>query len=117
MLIYVVCHLPALAMGQMVHPMTFTLMDSMTCISILDPRMDSGIYPTPEHLIPESDRLSRDSLPAFDPQRALTVSDVVWIMDRLTACEVRQPSPLPGLPPPLLNTEHLVISSLSGRLP
>ncbi|PWN20045.1 hypothetical protein BCV69DRAFT_294302 [Microstroma glucosiphilum] len=78
----------ALAMGQMVHPMTFTLMDSMTCISISDPRMDSGIYPTPQHLIPESDRIPRDDLPRFDPQRPLTVADLVWIMDRLTACEV-----------------------------
>lgn len=82
-----------LALGQMVHPPTFTLLDTMACISIGDPRMDSGIHPLPSSLVPEADRrddTAASSSATFNPYSSLTAQDVAWIMDRLTACEVRR---------------------------
>jgi hypothetical protein len=79
-----------LSLGQMVHPTSFTLMDSMACISIADPRMDSGIDPLPEDLIPVSDRTRFDEpIPDFNPHKALSLFEVTWVIDRLFACEVR----------------------------
>lgn len=63
----------------------------MACISIGDPRMDSGIYPLPKHLIPGSDRLDTPNGVASVPFNAgapLSIPDLLWIMDRLMACEV-----------------------------
>lgn len=76
--------------GQMVYSPDFTLMDSMAALQIMDPRMDSGMLPIPDHLIAEGDRLPLDShpLPCFDAEARLSAADVCWIMDRLLACEV-----------------------------
>lgn len=68
----------------------FSLMDSMAAVKIMDARMDSGMQlPTSE--LPESDRLDPTSAPSatseFDPFQPLTVPEVLWIMDRLLACE------------------------------
>lgn len=64
------------------------MVDSMACISINDPRMDSGVFPPPEELIPVADRLPADTVPAYSPHKPLTLEDVTWIADRLLACEV-----------------------------
>ncbi|CBQ70224.1 conserved hypothetical protein [Sporisorium reilianum SRZ2] len=76
--------------GQMVAVPNFTLMDSMAAVKIMDARMDSGME-LPASELPESDRLEETlALPAtsqFDPFEPLTVPDVLWIMDRLLACE------------------------------
>jgi hypothetical protein len=68
----------------------FTLMDAMAALQIMDPRMDSGIFPIPDHLIADTDRLPKDvtSVPTFDPHCELSAEDICWIMDRLLACEV-----------------------------
>lgn len=83
-----------LALGQMVHPPTFTLLDTMACIAIGDPRMDSGIHPLPSDLVPAADRRddASSSSTDFNPHDLLTAQDVAWIMDRLVACEVRKAS-------------------------
>lgn len=79
-----------LRLGQMVAVSNFTLMDSMAAVKVMDARMDSGMQ-LPLSELPESDRLdslSTSSLNvAFDPFQPLTVPDVLWIMDRLLACE------------------------------
>lgn len=81
--------LAGLALGQMVHPASFTLLDSMACISIGDPRMDSGVYPLPRDLIPESDRIATSSQTlTFNPHKALDVDETTWIIDRLASCHV-----------------------------
>ncbi|CDR88278.1 uncharacterized protein SPSC_03939 [Sporisorium scitamineum] len=76
--------------GQMVAVSNFTLMDSMAAVKIMDARMDSGME-LPASELPESDRLDETlALPVtnqFDPFQPLTVPDVLWIMDRLLACE------------------------------
>ena len=76
--------------GQMVAILDFSLMDSMAAVKIMDARMDSGME-LPASELPESDRLdptllipSADQFDAFEP---LTVADVLWIIDRLLACE------------------------------
>lgn len=74
--------------GEMVAVPDFTLMDSMAAVKIMDARMDSGMdLPVTE--LPESDRLdgTTESADDFDPFRPLTVPDLLWIMDRLLACE------------------------------
>ncbi|CAO1621504.1 unnamed protein product [Parajaminaea phylloscopi] len=79
-----------LYLGQMVHPTSFTLLDTMACISIGDPKMDSGIYPVPQDLVPDSDQVdvpSEDTLVTFNPHLSLSLQDVIWIVDRLLACE------------------------------
>ncbi|GAC93921.1 hypothetical protein PHSY_001489 [Pseudozyma hubeiensis SY62] len=80
----------ALRNGQMVAVPNFSLMDSMAAVKIMDARMDSGME-LPASELPESDRLdtadSQVSLEDFDPFKPLTVPDVLWIMDRLLACE------------------------------
>ena len=79
-----------LRLGQMVAISDFTLMDSMAAVKIMDARMDSGMK-LPESELPESDRLDarlQGSLSTeFDPFQPLTVADVLWIIDRLLACE------------------------------
>ncbi|CAO1619631.1 unnamed protein product [Sympodiomycopsis kandeliae] len=77
-----------LSLGQMVHPVSFTLQDSMACIAVGDPRMDSGVYPLPSDLIPESDRLDNTSRIEFNPHTSLNAEETIWIMDRLASCEV-----------------------------
>lgn len=77
--------------GQMAHAAGFTLLDSMGAIEIMDPRMDSGMFPVPADLVAECDRLSLErssSAPSFDPNANLSAADVCWIMDRTFACEV-----------------------------
>ncbi|KAJ9479847.1 hypothetical protein PHBOTO_003364 [Pseudozyma hubeiensis] len=80
----------ALRNGQMVAVPNFSLMDSMAAVKIMDARMDSGME-LPASELPESDRLDKAnrqvSLEEFDPFKPLTVPDVLWIMDRLLACE------------------------------
>ncbi|PWZ00837.1 Mak10-domain-containing protein [Testicularia cyperi] len=77
----------ALDHGQMVAVPNFTLMDSMAAIKIMDVRMDSGMALPPSGL-PEPDRLPGDCQAiAFDPFQTLSIDDVLWIMDRLFACE------------------------------
>ncbi|SPO43824.1 uncharacterized protein PSANT_01509 [Moesziomyces antarcticus] len=79
-----------LRLGQMVAVPHFTLLDSMAAVKILDARMDSGMQ-LPQSQLPESDRLDPSLLSQpqldFDPLRPLTPADVLWIMDRLLACE------------------------------
>lgn len=79
-----------LRLGQMVAVPHFTLLDSMAAVKILDARMDSGMQ-LPQSQLPESDRLDASILSQpqldFDPFRPLTPADVLWIMDRLLACE------------------------------
>lgn len=79
-----------LHLGQMLAVPNFTLMDSMAAVKIMDARMDSGME-LPVSELPESDRLENqtaEELTArFDPFRPLSVPDVIWIMDRLLACE------------------------------
>ncbi|SAM74745.1 uncharacterized protein UBRO_16816 [Ustilago bromivora] len=76
--------------GQMVAVPEFTLMDSMAAVKIMDARMDSGME-LPASELPESDRLDNSSPTTstadFDPFQPLDVADVLWIMDRLLACE------------------------------
>lgn len=76
--------------GQMVCSASFTLMDSMAALQIMDPRMDSGIYPIPPHLIADCDKFpQRDvTIPQFDPDARLSATEICWIMDRLLACEI-----------------------------
>jgi hypothetical protein len=68
----------------------FTLMDSMAALQIMDPRMDSGIFPIPDHLIADCDRLPLDSAGKlfFDPHAELSAEEICWIMDRLSAAEI-----------------------------
>ncbi|SPO25051.1 uncharacterized protein UTRI_01565_B [Ustilago trichophora] len=79
-----------LRLGQMVAISNFTLMDSMAAVKIMDARMDSGMD-LPASELPESDRLDNlskgASIAEFDPFQPLAVADVLWIMDRLLACE------------------------------
>lgn len=76
--------------GQMVAISDFTLMDSMAAVKVMDARMDSGMD-LPASELPESDRLDHNaantSTTEFDPFQPLDVADVLWIMDRLLACE------------------------------
>lgn len=68
----------------------FTLMDSMAALQMMDPRMDSGISPVPEHLIADCDRLPKGGTnnTSFDPQAELSAEEVCWIMDRLSSAEI-----------------------------
>ncbi|SPO22887.1 uncharacterized protein UTRI_01565 [Ustilago trichophora] len=79
-----------LRLGQMVAISNFTLMDSMAAVKIMDARMDSGMD-LPASELPDSDRLDNlsegVSIADFDPFQPLMVADVLWIMDRLLACE------------------------------
>jgi hypothetical protein len=72
----------------MVHTPELTLMDAMAAIQILDPRMDGGMKPMPDNLISPCDRLDPDTnqIP-FDINAPLNIDDVLWIMDRVSACE------------------------------
>lgn len=77
----------------MVHPIRFNLLDSMACISIGDPRLDSGVYPLPADLIPQSDRINDSCTSAsasddFNPHTPLDIEETIWIMDRLASCQV-----------------------------
>lgn len=68
-----------------------SLMDSMAALQIMDPRMDSGIYPIPPHLIADCDKfpqMNNVTMPPFDPSARLSATEICWIMDRLLACEV-----------------------------
>lgn len=76
--------------GQMVAVPKFSLMDSMAAVKIMDARMDSGME-LPASELPESDRLNAtfqlSDTHVFDPFKPLDVPDVLWIIDRLLACE------------------------------
>ncbi|ORZ15619.1 Mak10 subunit, NatC N-terminal acetyltransferase-domain-containing protein [Absidia repens] len=64
--------------GELIHLQSFTLFDAMGAIEIMDPRMDTGM-------------VIEDSEPKRSPyeiQQALSPSQVIWIMDRLLACEM-----------------------------
>lgn len=82
--------LPDLVPGQMVCIADFSLMDAMAALQIMDPRMDSGISPIPDHLIANTDRIPGDANkdPSFDPHFELSAEEICWMMDRLLACEV-----------------------------
>ncbi|KAJ1032366.1 hypothetical protein NDA16_000393 [Ustilago loliicola] len=62
----------------------------MAAVKIMDARMDSGME-LPASELPESDRLDGSSASTstadFDPFQPLNVADILWIMDRLLACE------------------------------
>ncbi|KAN0059684.1 N-alpha-acetyltransferase, non-catalitic subunit [Thecaphora frezii] len=76
-----------LQLGQMVTVPGFTLMDSMSAIQIMDARMDSGME-LPISEIPETDRIPDSQARLdYDVFQPLDGHDVIWIMDRLTACE------------------------------
>lgn len=67
----------------------FSLMDSMAALQLMDPRMDSGIFPIPLHLIASCDRVADGQhAPPFDPNACFSIADICWIMDRLWACEL-----------------------------
>ncbi|UZJ55007.1 hypothetical protein CBS101457_004327 [Exobasidium rhododendri] len=76
--------------GQMVSVPDLTLLDSMAALQIMDPRMDSGIFPLPDHLIAKGDRRPWEDITTstFEPHAPLSVEEVCWIIDRLMACEI-----------------------------
>lgn len=59
--------------------------------------MDSGIYPLPKELVPETDWLESDRfgpfVTSFDPTAHLSLRDLIWILDRILACEVSSAIP------------------------
>ncbi|KAF7723308.1 hypothetical protein EC973_002105 [Apophysomyces ossiformis] len=61
--------------GQLVHLKSFSLMDAMSAIEIMDPKMDTGMV------------IEKDKKP-FDVEKALEPTQLLWIMDRLLSCEV-----------------------------
>ncbi|PWN33578.1 uncharacterized protein FA14DRAFT_161357 [Meira miltonrushii] len=75
--------------GQMVSVPELTLMDAMAAIQILDPRVDGGMEPIPAQLMAQCDQVptQESSMHSFDVYAQLTVSDIIWIMDRMLACE------------------------------
>jgi hypothetical protein len=76
--------------GQMVCTPDLTLMDSMAALQIMDSRMDSGIFPIPNHLIAEGDQRPWEAVMASKPinRTRLSAEEICWVMDRLVACEV-----------------------------
>lgn len=75
--------------GQMVTVPELTLMDAMAAIQILDPRVDGGMEPIPAQLMAKCDQIptQESSMHSFDVYAQLTIADIVWIMDRVLACE------------------------------
>ncbi|KAL1920870.1 uncharacterized protein VTP21DRAFT_11505 [Calcarisporiella thermophila] len=62
--------------GQLIHPPSFSLFEAMSAIEIMDPKMDSGMV------------LKTDSeKEPFNPFELLTPSQVLFVVDKLTACE------------------------------
>jgi hypothetical protein len=66
--------------GELIHLQSFTLFDAMSAIEIMDPRMDTG-------MVVEGTE-SKGS--EYDIKQVLSPSQVLWIMDRLLACEVKR---------------------------
>lgn len=53
--------------------------------------MDSGVFPLPDDFVPECDRLpahTQVQRPHFSSSLPLKIEEVLWIVDRLVACEV-----------------------------
>ncbi|MCO5549625.1 hypothetical protein L7F22_003098 [Adiantum nelumboides] len=76
--------------GQMVSVPELTLMDAMAAIQILDPRVDGGMQPIPPQLMAKCDQLppaQGSSIHSFDVFAQLTTLDIIWMMDRILACE------------------------------
>lgn len=78
--------------GQMVSVPELTLMDAMAAIQILDPRVDGGMEPIPTQLMAKCDQISDEGIDStshscFEKYAQLTPKDLIWIMDRMLACE------------------------------
>ncbi|KAI8334017.1 Mak10 subunit, NatC N-terminal acetyltransferase-domain-containing protein [Chlamydoabsidia padenii] len=64
--------------GELVHLQSFTLFDAMSAIEIMDPRMDTGM------VMEDNESKGTD----YDINQMLSPSQVLWMMDRLLACEM-----------------------------
>ena len=69
--------------GQLIHLQSFTLFDAMSAIEIMDPKMDTGM------LLEEDEKNHKDDT-AFNVERILEPRELLWIMDRLLSCEVKE---------------------------
>ncbi|CEH12997.1 Glucose-repressible protein and related proteins [Ceraceosorus bombacis] len=112
----------------LVHSEGFALLDSMGAIEVMEPRMDSGIFPVPHALVAECDRpplslLGEDhTTPPFDVTAKLSAEEMCWVMDRLLACEAawHRGAPLSQTIFTCLYMHHLPLSrpiSLAASLP
>ncbi|KAG0189080.1 hypothetical protein DFQ28_003928 [Apophysomyces sp. BC1034] len=61
--------------GQLVHLRSFSLLDAMSAIEIMDPKMDTGMVVETEKKL-------------FDVEQHLQPAQLLWIMDRLLSCEM-----------------------------
>ena len=55
----------------------------MSAIEIMDPKMDTGM------LLEEDEKNHKDDT-AFNVERILEPRELLWIMDRLLSCEVKE---------------------------
>ncbi|KAJ2698043.1 N-alpha-acetyltransferase, non-catalitic subunit [Coemansia sp. IMI 209128] len=68
----------SLGSGEMIKPDSLSLLDAMTSVQVMDPRLDMGMLTTAD--------LAEIAL--WDIDRPLTLSDTLWVANRLFCCEM-----------------------------
>ncbi|KAJ1924652.1 N-alpha-acetyltransferase, non-catalitic subunit [Tieghemiomyces parasiticus] len=63
--------------GELLRAPHFELVDCMSVLEIMDPKMDAGL-----HLV------QQNPAPEFDPEAPRTPAEVLWIMDQFSVCEM-----------------------------
>ncbi|KAJ2110200.1 N-alpha-acetyltransferase, non-catalitic subunit [Coemansia sp. S142-1] len=67
-----------LASGELIKPESLTLLDAMTSIQVMDSRLDMG-------MLSDSDMAE---IAQWDIDRTLSLTDTLWIVDRMLCCEM-----------------------------